>query len=572
GIHGAGFVYDISLTNTGDHPYYCIPHGGPGGIGQSGVIHAVDDCENGLVQVAVSFSVTSGSAGGYNVFVDGEPYPGGPFAYDDPTGQNLLFLQIAGDGTIHTITVQDTETSFCAATTQITLPECNAGCEITGLSVEFPTPVTHTVEVKDFEFVPKTLMINLGDTIEFQWTGAIAHTTTSDATSGSDSWDSGLSGNGATWTLVLENAGLHPYYCIPHGGPGGIGMAGTILVKNNGCQDGQITADLSFQSSNTGTGYNLYVDDALQVGSPFEYNSSDSTTTLATQLPGDGGSHTLIVADADDAACADTLVVPVPNCDSDCSIGLVVNQEGDCDAGGQVPFAVTVESSNAGSSFHLEIDGNPWPGSPFNYAPSGVTVVSISLPGDGGAHTVEVVDADSASCGDFIDVTTADCSPDCSLSILLAQTGGCDSSGEVPYDLSVQITNAGAGFDLMVDGVLQPGSPFDYTGPTTVLAVGLTGDGQPHVLIVSDSGDISCADMLAVQVPDCGVACELKNLQIDIDVPMVHTVEVLDFEFFPKDIFIATGDTVRFVWTGVVPHTSTSDATTGADTWNSGLF
>jgi plastocyanin len=61
------------------------------------------------------------------------------------------------------------------------------------------------------------------------WTnndGNVAHTTTSD----DGVWDSGLLSGGGTFNVTFDQPGVYPYYCQPHGGPGGQGMSGTIIV------------------------------------------------------------------------------------------------------------------------------------------------------------------------------------------------------------------------------------------------------------------------------------------------------------------------------------------------------
>ena len=44
------------------------------------------------------------------------------------------------------------------------------------------------------------------------------------------SFDSGLFGQGETFSHTFSTPGTYPYYCIPHGGPGGAGMAGVVVV------------------------------------------------------------------------------------------------------------------------------------------------------------------------------------------------------------------------------------------------------------------------------------------------------------------------------------------------------
>jgi plastocyanin len=81
--------------------------------------------------------------------------------------------------------------------------------------------------------------------LHFIWTGTIPHTVTSDAAIGPDVFNSGLLGQGSTYDLVISTTGLHPFYCIPHGAPGGIGMAGSINVSD-ACADGMFLLTLNF--------------------------------------------------------------------------------------------------------------------------------------------------------------------------------------------------------------------------------------------------------------------------------------------------------------------------------------
>lgn len=87
-----------------------------------------------------------------------------------------------------------------------------------------------TVQVTDFEFTPKNITITVGDTVTFKWVKG-SHTTTSDSTSGANSWNSPMNSSNPVFKKVITSPGLHRYYCIPHGGPGGVGMSGTIQAN-----------------------------------------------------------------------------------------------------------------------------------------------------------------------------------------------------------------------------------------------------------------------------------------------------------------------------------------------------
>jgi plastocyanin len=87
---------------------------------------------------------------------------------------------------------------------------------------------THDVTVTNFSFTPATLTITVGDTV--RWTNVLGnHNVVAD----DNSFTSGPVAP-APWeyTHVFTTNGNNPYYCALHGGPGGQGMSGAIIVEN----------------------------------------------------------------------------------------------------------------------------------------------------------------------------------------------------------------------------------------------------------------------------------------------------------------------------------------------------
>ncbi len=87
--------------------------------------------------------------------------------------------------------------------------------------------INHVVQVSNFIFTPSSLTITLGDTVTWKWVSG-THTTTSDSTSGVDSWDAPINSSQQTFKFVIKHPGMHKYYCKFHGTPQGTGMAGSI--------------------------------------------------------------------------------------------------------------------------------------------------------------------------------------------------------------------------------------------------------------------------------------------------------------------------------------------------------
>ncbi len=574
GLLEMGDTFDIVINAEGTHPYYCIPHGGPGGIGMAGIINATAQCDsNGMVNTSIQFNVTNGTTQGYNIFVDGIVLGGSPFTYDDTLGMNEQVIQIVGDGATHFITVQDLETSFCAATTSIEVIDCNADCVISNPTILFPKPTLHQVQVADFEFIPSVVNVLLGDTVEFIWTGVIPHTATSDATFGNTVFDSGLFGQGTIFQVVMTEEGSHPYYCIPHGAPGGIGMAGLIKVVS-GCNNGIVAAALDFESVGTSMGYNIYVDGVLEGNSPHAYAPSGNNS-LEIMLNGDGNTHTILIEDVDDNTCNNTITFDAPLCPTVCILELEASAPSACSNNNEVTYDLTIFSQNINSSgFNVFVNNDLLLGSPFSYSANDTTQLTITLPGDAQDYNIAISDAENSGCSDVTILTTPLCQNFCLIDLSLEQLSSCDNFGNVLFQLSVHSGFVGqSGFDVFVDGNSELNNPFPYaSNDTTLITILLAGDGLSHEIIVYDVDDPTCADTIFITTDDCTLGCAMELTDVKIEVPQVHEVEVLDFEFFPKDITVDVGDTVRFMWIDVVSHTVTSDDQIMPEAFNSPLL
>jgi len=99
---------------------------------------------------------------------------------------------------------------------------------------------THDVTVQNFSFSPGELTITVGDAV--RWTNILGH---HNVKADDNSFTSGPAAD-APWefTHTFTTAGLNPYYCEPHGGPGGQNMSGVVIVQNPvAVDDEQLIAD-----------------------------------------------------------------------------------------------------------------------------------------------------------------------------------------------------------------------------------------------------------------------------------------------------------------------------------------
>lgn len=89
------------------------------------------------------------------------------------------------------------------------------------------TPKTVNVQVLDFAFEPEAIVINPGDTVTWVRMEGFHNVQADDG-----SWGNEASSSWTTFSHTFTEPGIVPYHCQVHGGPGGQGMSGWILVED----------------------------------------------------------------------------------------------------------------------------------------------------------------------------------------------------------------------------------------------------------------------------------------------------------------------------------------------------
>src|SRR5262245_32019020 len=73
-----------------------------------------------------------------------------------------------------------------------------------------------TVEIRDYKFVPETLTVHQGDTVEWKNDDKVLHTATAEGQTQKPAFDSGSIATGATWRYVAGTNGKFNYSCTFH--------------------------------------------------------------------------------------------------------------------------------------------------------------------------------------------------------------------------------------------------------------------------------------------------------------------------------------------------------------------
>ncbi|HEC23774.1 MAG TPA: hypothetical protein ENI95_12750 [Chloroflexi bacterium] len=83
------------------------------------------------------------------------------------------------------------------------------------------------ISIADSSFNPAEVTVSVGTTVTWEHNGSLPHTVTAD----DGSFDSDTLRGGDTFSFTFTEPGTYPYYCRFHGGSGGVGMSGVIIVE-----------------------------------------------------------------------------------------------------------------------------------------------------------------------------------------------------------------------------------------------------------------------------------------------------------------------------------------------------
>lgn len=135
-----------------------------------------------------------------------------------------------------TATAEPTETTEPTATaaptatdepTATTAPTAEPTATAPAATGEPPAAANASVTIEDFEFTPANLTVSAGTTVTWTHLGDVRHTVTAD----DGSFDSPTLSGGDTFEFTFTTPGTYAYYCRFHGGAGGSGMSGVIVVS-----------------------------------------------------------------------------------------------------------------------------------------------------------------------------------------------------------------------------------------------------------------------------------------------------------------------------------------------------
>ncbi len=531
------------------------------------------DSSDDYYEITINVSSVNGAANGlFNLIVDGNFVDDYPYDTDN-------VITLPADGSIHDITIQDSEELACTLDLETSmLTPCSEACLIELVIQEYECSDNGTATNVDDDTYTFTLVGNLlnGDSNTsfelfvdgvLEGTYAYGEVINLDIPADGiahllsivDSDDGSCSFEVSTIDLISCSTDCEilvddiEYECFDNGTP-------------TDSSDDYIEVTISASAVNGASNnmYNLYVDGILE--GIYSYDSE-----VVISLPANGETVVLRVQDSEELAC--TLEVEtsaLESCSSSCLNELVIESY-ECSDNGTATnvdddtytFTLVGNLLNGdnNTSFELFVDGVM----EGTYAYG--EVINLDIPADGNIHVLSIVDGDDSECDyEVSTIELVSCSTDCEI-ILGDIEYECFDNG-TPTDSSddyieISITPGsinGASsnmYNLYVDGVLEGIYSYNEENIISVPA-----QGQRVELRIQDSEDLQCdisieTDVLMSCSDGCLIGINIISVEcFDNGTPTDVTDDYYEIEVGAEVLNGITGSTYEVYVDNVLDGTS----------------
>lgn len=442
-------------------------------------------------------------------------------------------ITVFGDGLVHKISAMDLSDTLCTDELMIEINDCAQPCGISNLEVGTGSNNTIVLGVSNDKISLKDIVIASGDDLLWQWVEDSIVGLRSFETMGEDSWDSGLQTNGAIFISPILTAGIHPYFLYNSAGDT-LFQASIEVVAN--CDENMIPVFYSFDDVNGSfEGYNIFVDGIMLENGPYEY-ALDGDNKGVFQLQGDDQEHTIEIRDAFDPACFDDVAFVAPICEiTPCGGMIELFIQDSCYNDNTVRYVAKVSHPDPSPQGYIfEVNGELFPGFPFEYDDNGEGFFEGFLPADSSVHVFSYRDLLDPNCFDTLLYQSPICITDCSLTHLSTNViteqfqelhplipdslAGCqDSFINVEVRFFEQYSDA-TNYFIFLDSLLLE-AEFTYESGDTINSaiISIIGDSEEHLIQVFDGLDSVCRFETTVTTPLCYSPCDIQINEVVAD-------------------------------------------------------
>jgi hypothetical protein len=455
----------------------------------------------------------------YNIYLNEEFY--GYYQYSATNNEQIFDFAIEDPqfGSLYTLEIVDEDDVSCATAIEFVLEPCSNDCSINAVEYEIvdcnPMDSTFYVNVWfEYDNLDSLTVSIFGE--GYDW-GEF------------DAWEQPVTlgpyygDQGAYEVIIQDTYDPECYDVLGVDSPSCLYtdcQLSALEVDIEYCSDSIVNFDASFLAENTVSSvYNIILNGEFYGYYQYSATNNEQIFDFAIEDPQFGSLYTLEIVDEDDVSCATAIEFVLEPCSNDCNlIDLEVNVEYCTDS--IVFLDASFLAENVDPSFVYNIYLNEEFYGYYQYSATNNEQIfdfAIEDPQFGSLYTLEIVDEDDVSCATATEFVLEPCANDCSINALEYEIVDCnpmDSTFYVnvwfEYDNldSLTVSIFGEGYDWgEFDAWEQPVTLGPYYG-----------DQGAYEVIIQDTYDSECYDVLGVDSPSCLYTdCQLSALEVDIE-------------------------------------------------------
>ncbi len=223
----------------------------------------------------------------------------------------------------------------------------------------------------------------------------------------------------------------------------------------------------------------------------------------------------LIISESSETLdCGEELgIIPISACEENCSLSLSGNVNSTCSSEEKVTILLSLSDVNGSSSgFQVLVDDEIVEAVLF-YNPLGQTVFELELLADGQTHDFAVQDISDNNCFDDFTLELPNCI--CEINADINPLSSCEN-GEITYGIQLSNENTSSAYNVFLDeDLFLEEQAYDQDG-NTLLQINLIGDDSSHLLLIQDSENSNCQEIINVETQDCSCSLTVDLLEQEV--------------------------------------------------------
>ena len=346
------------------------------------------------------------------------------------------------------------------------------------------------------------------------------------APNGSNSGNSFVPGNGETYTVTIvdavdESCSTSQFFEVPFCDESICDLFFDDPIISDCSSNNTIEIEVDLLSFNTtATEFILEFDETIKDTVTFD---TSGINTIADIFPGDGAEHSIIVSDALESTCNDTLIFTSPLCTAPCefaplSTSYITESEGDTCLDGSLQLLISTSAVvDFDNEYIIDITSNSDTiVESFEYPLDGKISHLYTLLADGSEVSISIINGEDETCLTDTTFTLYACEQDpCQIDLKNLLFDNCRDGGLFDMTIDIDTFRVSDSLNVTLDQMqLFNGTYANFLDDPTFE---ITHSGEERELVFQDLADTSCVLISSFLGNFCPLTCRISADYILVD-------------------------------------------------------